>query len=131
MSKYRITLDGRVYEMEIDLVKEEPAMPPAGKKAYRDFRQETREPTVFVINPSAEKKYPADNRGVAKSPMPGTIIKLVRTEGETVRKGELVLILEAMKMENEISAPISGKIIKMNCAVGETVTGGAVLFEVQ
>ena len=65
------------------------------------------------------------------APMPGTVIRIEKSEGELVKAGDLVLILEAMKMENEILAPKDGTITKMNCEVGGTVAGGEVLFEVK
>ena len=63
--------------------------------------------------------------------MPGTVIKIVKGEGSAVKAGELVLIREAMEMENEILAPVDGTVTKMNCTAGGTVAGGDVLFEVK
>ena len=71
------------------------------------------------------------NAGMVTAPMPGTVVRIERTEGDTVKAGELVLVLEAMKMENEITAPIDGSITKLNPATGRTVVGGEMLFEIQ
>jgi len=62
--------------------------------------------------------------------MPGTVLSICRKEGEKVRGGDVVLVLEAMKMENEILSPADGTINKINCEEGKTVAGGEVLFEV-
>jgi biotin carboxyl carrier protein len=59
--------------------------------------------------------------------MPGKIWKLHVREGDTVAEGQLVLVLEAMKMENEIFAPAGGKIVQVNCKEGDSVNTGDVL----
>lgn len=130
MSKYRITLEGKTYEMEIELVPEEVAPQTVVKKEYREFRTMNKDPNVFLIDPSAQKQT-VNNTGVVCAPMPGTIISIQKEAGAEVKEGELVLILEAMKMENEITAPIDGRIVRANCHVGDTVAGGEVLFEVK
>ncbi len=130
MSKYRITLEGKVYEMEIEKAEEETSPRTEDRPSYREFKQTGREPTVLVIDPSSEKPYSAADKGTVTSPMPGTVMRIIRNEGEDVRQGETVLILEAMKMENEIPAPVSGKIEKMNCSCGDTVSGGEILFTI-
>jgi glutaconyl-CoA decarboxylase len=59
--------------------------------------------------------------------MPGKIWKLHVREGDTVSEGQLVLILEAMKMENEIFAPAAGKVVQITCSEGASVNTGDVL----
>jgi glutaconyl-CoA decarboxylase len=59
--------------------------------------------------------------------MPGKIWKLHVREGDTVAEGQLVLVLEAMKMENEIYAPANGRIAQINCKEGDSVNTGDVL----
>ena len=130
MSKYRITLEGKTYEMEIELVAERAASQPAEKKEYKKCENAIKDTNVRVIDPSVEKKT-INNRGGVSAPMPGTVINMIKLEGDAVKAGEVILILEAMKMENEILAPIDGTIIKMNCTAGSTVAGGEVLFEIQ
>jgi glutaconyl-CoA decarboxylase len=60
--------------------------------------------------------------------MPGKIWKLPVREGDTVAEGQLVLILEAMKMENEIFAPAGGKVLQINCKEGDSVNTGDTLL---
>ena len=130
MSKYRITLEGKTYEMEVELIGGGAVAQPTVKRA---------EPKAAVSAPvSAPSAVAAPSRKTAEagsgsviSPMPGTVIKIVKNVGDEVKAGELVLILEAMKMENEISAPVSGKIAAINCAAGSAVNGGDILFEVK
>ena len=130
MSKYRITLEGKTYEMEIELVAENAAPQPAAKKEYKEFKSGTKDTNVNLLDPAAQKKVVNDT-GAVTAPMPGTVLRIEKAEGAAVKEGELVLILEAMKMENEILAPTDGTIKKMFCEVGGTVSGGEVLFEVK
>ena len=61
------------------------------------------------------------------APIPGTIIRYLVKEGDEIKEGKTVVVLEAMKMENEIVAPVSGKIKAINFKPGDKVPGGAVL----
>lgn len=130
MSKYRIILEGKTYEMEVDLIEENSDSKPSEKKTHREFKTPGNNSTVREMDSSAQKQTVA-NTGAVTSPMPGTVINIEKKVGDEVKAGELVLILEAMKMENEILAPSDGRIVKMNCEVGGTVAGGDVLFEVR
>lgn len=64
---------------------------------------------------------------VVKAPMPGLIVRLLKNVGDTVTKGERLLIVEAMKMENELKSPIAGKVKEIHVAVGRPVDKGQVL----
>ena len=130
MSKYRITMDGKTYEMEVELVKDDEQTASASKGVYKLFKNAGKDSTVRLIDPSAEKKT-TNKTGVVKSPMPGTVIEVNKAVGDAVAAGEVILILEAMKMENEITAPIGGTLISLNCEAGQTVAGNDILFEIQ
>lgn len=69
--------------------------------------------------------------GGLTSPMPGKIFKVLKEEGSEVKKGEAILILEAMKMEHSIRSDKDGKVKKINFKVGELVQGGVTLAEVE
>lgn len=130
MSKYRITLEGKSYEMEVELFAEDGIPQPVVKKQYTEFKSAPKDVNVNVVNPAVQKQT-VNNTGAVVAPMPGTVIKIEKNMGDSVKAGDLVLILEAMKMENEIAAPADGIISVMNCAAGGTVAGGDVLFEVR
>ena len=130
MSKYRITLEGKTYEMEIELLGDNGAPQPAAKKEYKEFKSAPKDSNVNIADP-AKQKQTVNNTGAVAAPMPGTVLRIVKNVGDAVKAGDLVLILEAMKMENEILAPADGSITVMNCTEGGTVSGGDVLFEVK
>jgi biotin carboxyl carrier protein len=65
-----------------------------------------------------------------KSPMPGTIFKILKAEGDTVTQGETVIIVEAMKMENEIKAPHNGRLDKVFVSLGKPVANKQKLFKI-
>lgn len=72
-----------------------------------------------------------DGNGSVESPMPGTIVAINVAEGDTVVSGQAVVVIESMKMQNEISASIDGTVTKVNCSVGDQVGLGDLLVEVE
>lgn len=86
-----------------------------------------------AIGTSAAKKVKkaGAHAGGLTAPMPGKIFKVIKEEGAKVKKGETILILEAMKMEHSIRSDKDGKVKKINYKVGELVQGGATLAEVE
>lgn len=127
MSKYRITVDGKTYEMDVELIGSNGA-------AVQPVKFESKPvvaaaPKAAAPAPSA-KPAPASS-GAVIAPMPGTILRVNKAEGDSVKAGDVVLVLEAMKMENEITAPVDGVIASLSLAAGSTVAGGDMLFEVK
>ncbi len=127
MSKYRITLEGKSYEMEIELLAENEVPQPALKREYKEFKSTAKDANVNVIDPSLQKQT-VNNTGAVTAPMPGTVIKIEKTTGDEVKAGDLVLILEAMKMENEITAPSDGTVASIPVAKGASVNTGDTLM---
>ena len=131
MSKYRIKMNGKTYEMEIELVDEK-----AETKSTRGLDilnvtyKQTTDSVVRVISPEAERQTISNDNKVF-SPMPGAIIRIMAQAGDLVVAGDPVLVLEAMKMENEICAQKSGKIKAVHVTEGQTVAGNALLFEME
>lgn len=110
MKKYRVNVNGNDYEIAIELIDE------AEAKASAPVKAATPAPS---ITPSNGEKI--------TSPMPGNILSVNVSNGETVKKGQTLMILEAMKMENEILSPIDGTIVSVNTTKGATVESGTLL----
>lgn len=89
---------------------------------------------VEVFDPLAVRRKSGDDDmgsgGVVKAMMPGRVVRVVVNKGDTVQKGSALLILEAMKMENEIQAPIAGIVDEIFVSAGDTVEGGADLVHI-
>ena len=119
--KYKVTLNNRVYEVEVEqgeamLVDEYELAAPAAPAP------------VAAAAPAAAAAPVAVAAGEAvKSPMPGNILKINVTQGQKVNEGDVIMILEAMKMENEIVATRSGTIAQIAVSKGAVVETGAVL----
>ena len=71
-----------------------------------------------------------DNAQVT-SPMPGRIVAVAVAEGDVVSEGDTVVVVEAMKMANELRSPIKGRISAVHCSAGEAVEGGTPLVEIE
>ena len=126
MSKYRITVEGKTYEMDVELIGANGAVAaPVAKAAAPIAAAPKAAPAPVAAKPAAV------GSGSVAAPMPGTILKVLKATGDSVKAGEVVLILEAMKMENEITAPVDGTIASLNLTEGSTVAGGDLLFDVK
>ena len=118
MKKYRVTVNGTAYEIELEeLTGAAPvaAPPPAAAPAPA---------------PAPVAAAPAGGEQVT-SPMPGTILSVNVNVGDTVKRGQVLMILEAMKMENEIMCPCDGKVASINTTKGSAVETGALLCVIQ
>ena len=113
MKKYRVTVNGTVYEVDVeDISGAAPVAAPAAAPAAAPV--------------AAPVSAPAGGEQVT-SPMPGNILAVNVAAGDTVRKGQVLMILEAMKMENEIMCPCDGKIVSVSVTKGATVESGTLL----
>ena len=113
MKKYRVNVNGTVYEVDVeDISGAAPVAAPAAAPAAAPV--------------AAPVSAPAGGEQVT-SPMPGNILAVNVAAGDTVRKGQVLMILEAMKMENEIICPCDGKIVSVSVTKGATVESGTLL----
>lgn len=112
MRKFNVTVNGKTYSVDVEEVGGEAASAPAVT-------------TVAAPAPVAAKPVVGDGTPV-KAPMPGLILGLAHKDGDTVKKNEKVVVLEAMKMENDINATADGTITYV-VKKGDNVETGAVL----
>lgn len=125
--KLKITVDNKVYEVEVEAAAPEVA-PPMG---YLYNPGAVRVPAAAPPpRPTAPvSSGPVDEDKVCRSPISGIVVKVNTQPGQEIHTGDTLLVLEAMKMETNITAPVSGKISKINVAQGEGVQSGQVLVE--
>ena len=124
--KYELTLNGRTYEVEVELA--EPMLMQEFQ-SYAPAPAAAAAPVVEATPSAAPAAAPAVTGAGEKvdSPMPGTILKVNVAAGQTVKEGDLLVVLEAMKMENEIFAPKSGTVSQVAVSKGASVNTGDVL----
>lgn len=107
MKKYRVNVNGTVFEVEIEEMTGAPAAPAAAPA-----------PAAPAVPAGGEK---------ITAPMPGTILAVNVANGSAVKKGDVLMILEAMKMENEIMAPCDGVVTSVAVTKGASVESGTLL----
>lgn len=123
MMKYNVTVNGKKFEVEVE------------KAAESKDRAESTSKHVMEASVDPAKKYRDASSSEAtsaeetiQSPMPGTILSIRVTEGQKVEKGQVLCILEAMKMENEIMAPRDAVVSKIVVSSGTPVKTGDMLI---
>ena len=127
--KYKVTLNNRVYEVEVEegramLIDEYELKAPAAPAAPAPAAAAA--PAVAVASAPAATVNLAAGEPV-KSPMPGNILKICVSQGQTVKEGDVLIVLEAMKMENEIVATKAGTVAQIAVSKGAVVETGTVL----
>lgn len=135
MKKYQITVNGKSYEVEVQeiggAVSTAPratSAPAASVPAPTPVAKPAAAPASAPAEASKKESKPAPAGGVkVNAPMPGTILDVRVTEGQTVKKGQVLTILEAMKMENEIMAPQDGVVASVQVSKGASVNTGELL----
>lgn len=128
--KYKVTLNGRTYEVEVEagkamLLDEYEAIAPAAPATA---------PAAAPAPVAAPSAAPAASLAAGepvKAPMPGVVLKVQVQQGQAVKAGQVLVILEAMKMENEIMCPRDGWVTAIQAAKGAAVESGTPLFTIQ
>ena len=140
MKEYKYTIGGNKYEVAINEVNDTTATVTVNGEEFKiEWEKPVEEKPVVKVQPVAAKPAPAaapapatapaaavDGHAI-KTPLPGVIIDVKVAVGDTVKKGDTVVVLEAMKMENNINADCDGKVTAVQVAKGDTVADGAVL----
>jgi methylmalonyl-CoA carboxyltransferase small subunit len=125
--KLKITIDNKVYEVDVEASEPEAPHPPAH---YMFTPSAVRVPAAPPPRPvGGSDGGPVNEDKVCRSPISGIVVKLSAQPGQQIQTGDTLLVLEAMKMETNITAPIDGRIAKINVAQGDGVQSGQVLVE--
>ena len=131
--KFRITIEGESYEVEVeDIVEARPGAPVSTTKASPVTREAVT-PSAQAAAPPAAKPAPPKVAGedVVSAPMPGTIVSVRVKSGDVVKVGDVLLILDSMKIQNEIRAPREGKIKEVFVSEGKYVRRREPLVEIE
>jgi biotin carboxyl carrier protein len=104
--RWTATIDGRAFEVQVE--EEQAAAPHERRTGGRKSKS-----------------------GNVSTPIPGKVVTVEVVVGQSVREGDVVLVLEAMKMQNEVAAPISGTVTEINCAAGENVEANVPLVIIE
>ena len=124
MKRFLIKINGKTYDAEVEVIGASaaaPAVAPAPAAAPKAAA-----PAPAPAAPAAAPK--AGGPAHVTSPLPGTVLRLVKNAGDTVAAGEVVMIVESMKMENEVVAPEAGRIASIAVAAGSAINTGDLLF---
>jgi biotin carboxyl carrier protein len=129
MKKYNITVNGVSYEVEVEELGSVQSAPRAAAPAPRAAAPAAapKAAAPAAAPKAAPAAAPAAGEEGVSAPMPGTILDIKVAVGDSVSAGDVLIILEAMKMENEIMAPASGKVVSINTNKGASVNSGDVL----
>lgn len=119
MNKYRIRINGKVYELEIELI--------ASPEKHDSYS-----PVGISYN---RAEHSNDNSasvgGLVKSPMPGCVVEILVKPGDMVKANDVILIIESMKMENEVCATKTGRLKTLFVSKGQSIASGDELFELE
>ncbi len=120
--KLRVTVEGKTYEVEVEEVGTQ-----AGTTFINKSNETASKPSVAEPAPQQSSQPKTTDGEVVRAPIPGKVWKIVAQVGEPVNAGDVLLILEAMKMENEIIAPCDGELKEILVSEGKTVNTGDAL----
>jgi len=124
--KLKITIDAKVYEVEVEAV--DTSAPAQAPRGYTVQSAPVRVPGASLPE-NAAPAGPVNEEKVCRSPVAGIVVRVVAQPGQAIQVGDILLVLEAMKMETNITAPLKGKVTAVKAGVGESVQVGQVVVE--
>ena len=125
--KLKITIDQKTYEVDVEAAEPEaPAAPPRG---YPVEPSQVRLPAAAPVAAAPSSEGPVNEGKVCRSPVSGIVVRVVAQPGQTLQAGDILLVLEAMKMETNITAPIAGKVKEIKVKQGDSLQSGQVAVE--
>jgi methylmalonyl-CoA carboxyltransferase small subunit len=126
--KLKITLDDKTYEVDVE-VADEATAPRAAAGPLEPAR--VRVPAAPPARPSATPTGPVQEEKVCRSPITGSVVRVVAHAGQAIQPGDILIVLEAMKMETNITAPVAGKIKAITVSAGDSVKAEQVVMELE
>jgi methylmalonyl-CoA carboxyltransferase 1.3S subunit len=123
--KLNITIDSKQYEVDVEVAESE-TFGHARLQAVESSA--ARAPIALVEAPPVETSSAVESK-VCRSPVSGIVASVIAQPGQTLQVGDVLLVLEAMKMETQVSAPVSGKVAAIKVKAGESVQSGQILVE--
>lgn len=129
--KLNITVDNKKYEVEVEVADNAAPLAAAPRldTSLRIPAAPVNGAPVGGAAPKAADSGPVNEDKVCRSPVSGIVVRVTSQVGQKIQSGDTLLVLEAMKMETNITAPNAGKIAKINVSHGDAVQGGMVLVE--
>ena len=125
-TNYSLIVENRSFEIEVDHQGDEYRVLVDGRNYHVNLVDERR-----MRSGGGQAGGGLQGRQAVSVPMPGKVIAVLVAEGDIVEKGQGLVIVEAMKMENEVRSPISGEVKEIKAKQGDTVEGGAVLLIIE
>ena len=125
-TNYSLIVDNRSFEIEVDNAEDEYRVLVDGRNYHVSLVDERR-----VRVGGGQSEIELQGRQKVSVPMPGKVIAVLVSEGDSVERGQGLVIVEAMKMENEVRSPIAGVVKEIKVKPGDAVEGGAVLVIVE
>jgi methylmalonyl-CoA carboxyltransferase 1.3S subunit len=124
--KLKITIDNKQYEVDVEVAESENPVGHARLQAVESSA--ARAPVTSTVAPPVESRSVVESK-VCRSPVSGIVASIAAQPGQTLQVGDVLLVLEAMKMETQVTAPVAGRVAAIKVANGESVQSGQILVE--
>ena len=142
MKEYRYKINGNLYKVAVGDIEENNVRVEVNGTAYMVELEKAKAPKIKPIlrtastspaapPPAVMRPAPIGGKSGVKSPLPGVILEIKVKEGDTVKRGQTLLVLEAMKMENDIKADRDGKVTAIKVSKGESILEGTDLIIIE
>lgn len=132
MKKFRISVNGNSYDVEVEELSGGASAAPVApvSKPAPKVSKPKKKAAPKASKPAPKKAAPVGGHSI-EAPMPGTILSMNVSEGDSVSNGDVLLVLEAMKMENEIASDVDGTVKSVTVSNGDSVDAGEVLVVIE
>ena len=123
--KLNVTIDSKLYEVDVEVADN---LEPSGHAHFQAIESSAVRPVAIAAAPPVDTTPVVEGK-VCRSPVSGIVASVKAQAGQTLQVGDVLLVLEAMKMETQVSAPIAGKVTEIKVKAGDSVQAGQVLVE--